>query len=168
MTIRILALAAMLVLMLPGATFAASATSDETLTVESSVTMTGVPATIDYGSAPAGTRLVAAPFTISASTNSPTGATLSTNGLSFDVGGGFDSFGANARLYHVDELQAENEFVAYDADDTAFQDIDVGTWAASPTYTVTLAIDIPPTTYPTTVTSSVTFTYEVNPTVPTP
>lgn len=164
MRTRALAFAVAFVLVLPAVALAETGTSNETLTVESTVTMTGVPATIDYGSGPAGTRVVAAPFTISTSTNSMTGATLSTNGMGFDVGGGFDSFGADARSYHVDGLQADGEFVAYDADDATSQDIDVGTWVQSKDWIVTMAVDIPPTTIPSTVTSQVTFTYEVKPT----
>jgi hypothetical protein len=163
MRTRAFAFAVALVLVLPMVALAETGTSNESLTVESSVTMTGVPATIDYGSGPAGTTVVADPFTISTSTNSPTGATLRTNGLSFDVGGGFDSFGAETRSYHVDGLQDDGVFVDYDADAESFQDIDVGTWASSRDWVITLRVAIPPTTYPTDVTSQVTFTYDVNP-----
>ncbi|HET7182903.1 MAG TPA: hypothetical protein VFI15_11780 [Candidatus Limnocylindrales bacterium] len=163
MRTRAVSLAIAFMLALPTVALAETATSDETLTVESTVTMTGLPATIDYGSGPAGTTVTADPITITTSTNSMTGATFRTNGLAFDVGGGFDSFGADARMYHVDGIQADGEFVAYDADEATFQDIDVGTWVSSRDWVVTLAVAIPSTTIPSTVTSQVTFTYEVNP-----
>ena len=165
MLTRVASLAVALLLALPMTALAVEGTSTESLTVTGTlITMTGVPATIDYGSGPAGSTVVAEPFTIYTFSSSDTGATFSTNGLGFDVGNGYETFGAEARSYHVDELQDEGEFVFYDADDTTFEDIDVGTGLnLGTTWTVTLAVDIPAGTYPTDVTSAVTFRYEVNP-----
>ena len=165
MTKRSLILVVIVLLAMPSLALADSATSNETLTIEASITMTGVPATIDYGSGAPGDRLQAGSFTIHTQTNSYTGATLTTNGLGFDVGGGFDSFGAEARLYHVDGIQEvlpDWEWVAYDGDETTFQDVHVGTWMETSDWVVTLAVDVP-NTGPNTATSQVTFAYEVNP-----
>ncbi len=73
------ALASILVLTVAGPALAAnaSASTAETLSVGYTTSITGVPATLDYGTGLAGTFVYTPKFTITVSTNDPNGLTLS-------------------------------------------------------------------------------------------
>jgi hypothetical protein len=71
---RSLTLAVLVTALLVSPTLAASSTSTETLTVLPTTTLTGVPASIAYGSGIGGATLTSgSPFTMTATTNSATG-----------------------------------------------------------------------------------------------
>lgn len=82
-------LALALALALPGATLAASVTQDaqETLNVAYTTTLTGVPATIDYGKALGGQTVQSATFPMTATTNDPNGLTVSWSATALASGG---------------------------------------------------------------------------------
>jgi len=72
-----LILAGILALAVPGAALGVSSTATETLTVQDQTTLTGVPASIAYGSGLGGTTLAASALSIGISTNAATGYTFS-------------------------------------------------------------------------------------------
>ena len=85
-----LILAAVLALALPASAFAASTSSTvtESLTVAASISMTGIPASLDYGSSTAGTNVVAPEFTAAVSSNNASGWSVAVNATDLTNGGG--------------------------------------------------------------------------------
>jgi hypothetical protein len=94
-----LILAGILALALPGAALGVSASSAETLTVQSQTTLTGVPASIAYGSGLGGTTLSASALSIGISTNAATGYTFSVSATNLTSSAG--SIQSTNRLFLV-------------------------------------------------------------------
>lgn len=90
-----------LALALPSSAFAASQSSpiSEDLTVQSTLTLAGVPASVTYGTGLGGTTRAAAPFNLTTSTNSTAGMTLTWSATNLTNGGG--SILASARSLKV-------------------------------------------------------------------
>lgn len=82
---RALIVALAMTLALASPTFALTSTASETLTVDAQVTLTGVPASISYGSGLGGTR-TGAQFTVNATTNGAAGMTLTVAGSALTNG----------------------------------------------------------------------------------
>lgn len=75
-------------LVLPGASLASTSTATETLTVQSQLTLTGVPASIAYGSGLGGTTLTGPAITANVTSNNGTGYafTVASNNLTNGTG----------------------------------------------------------------------------------
>lgn len=93
----IVALTLALTLAIPASTFAVSSTSTETLSVLSTTTMTGVPASLAYGSGLGGATLSAPEAHIAVATDNPTGANLSVQASDMARTGGGGTIASTAR-----------------------------------------------------------------------
>lgn len=88
-----------LVLALPSLALGASSTATETLTVQDQTTLTGVPASIAYGSGLGGTTLSGAALSIGISTNAATGYTFTVAATNLTATSG--TIQSTARLFLV-------------------------------------------------------------------
>lgn len=159
-----LALAAAMALALPGAALGVSSTASETLTVQAQVTLTGVPASLAYGSGLGGATLTAPTFTASVSTNNPSGATFAV--VASDLTNGANQIAASNRAFKLSPTGAP---IAYTGPAGTKQTLKTwaepidGQTAASGQMPVTASVAVPAGAIPGAYTGSVTFHADVNP-----
>lgn len=153
---------AVLVLALPGAALATSSTATETLTVQSTLTLTGVPATIAYGSGLAGTTLSSTPMSIVVTTNSPTGLTFSAGATKLQGALWGGNIAVSNRSFTVNGGAAITYAVAENAKQT-LKTFAAAVDATSGAMSVVSRVAIPAASAPDSYSGSLTFYADVNP-----
>jgi hypothetical protein len=151
-----------LVLALPSVSLAASSTATETLTVQSQVTITGVPASIAYGSGLGGTTLSSSPMSIVVTTNNPTGLTFSAAATKLTG----STWGGNIAVTNRSFTVNGGAPIAYTVAESAKQTLKTfatATDATAGAMTVVSRVAIPASAAPDSYAGSVTFHADVNP-----
>lgn len=167
-----------LMLMLPTATFAVEATSTETLTVQSTITMTGVPASLAYGSGLGGATLSAPEIHIALATNNFSGANLAVRASDLARTGGNGTIASTARRVRISFSGTSTGWTAtapyvnnaaapgnaYPGPANATSQLANGTQATSGLVVDTvMSVVVPAGAVPGTYTGSVTFVFTDNP-----
>lgn len=102
----IVALTLALTLAIPASTLAISQASSETLTVTSTISLTGVPASLAYGSGLGGATLTAPNFSATGITNNVAGAKFTVQATDLSRTGGGGTIASTARRLRVTLAQA--------------------------------------------------------------
>lgn len=156
----------------PASVFAVSSTVTETLTVQSQITMTGVPASYSFGSSLGGNTVSAPSFSVTITSNSPNGYAWDVSAT--DLSAGSQSIAATNRLFKVTPPDPATCSVAtkwtaagggsYTGPANTFERL-CSTAGAGPdqTFAVVSKVAIPGSAVPGAYTGSVTFRAQVNP-----
>lgn len=173
--LRAPAIALALTLALAAPTLAASGTSAETLAVTSTISVTGVPATIDYGESLPGERVTAAPFGLTVSSNNSTGWSFTISASDLVSGGA--SIPSSARWFQIADADTTNiapgltyldpwvqpEGGAYPGPADSPVEVVTSSMAQVEEFTITPAVNVPALAQGGAYTGSVTFAATNNP-----
>lgn len=130
-------------LALPVSAFAATSQgSAETLVVNATMSVSGLPTTLNYGANDAGAMATAGVINLNVTTNDPTGVTLSASGGVLTSPDG--TIAASARAVKIDGVVQGSKHYAGAASPAVEPRVDIPSGAPAGTYTGTFTVSVAP------------------------